>query len=125
MELRISDTRSHAEQFSAETQSAFTLGVYEALQRYRDHFAALNRPVARPHLHVWIEAFGGRWIDAGYGRGTLVILYPDMMHNTAYLTEMWERCQSAQRNAVSMFEQIGMLLDATIDEVRKPENPNE
>lgn len=118
MKLRLSDTQSHAEPFIASTLSEFTLSIYEALKRYQDHFAAGNRLAPRPHLHVWIEEFRGRWIDAGYGRGTMVILYQDMMHNTPYLTEIWERCQSAERNAISMSEQIGTMLDVGLVRVR-------
>ena len=125
MKLRLSDTYSHAEEFRANTLSEFTLGVYEALQRYQAHFATINRPTTRPHLHVWIEEFGGRWIDAGYGRGTMIILYQDMIHNTAFLAEIWQRCQSAERNSISMSEQIGGMLDAVTDEVRKPDNSDD
>lgn len=125
MRLRLSDTRSHAEEFTAATLSEFTLGVYEALQRYQAHFTTVHRPAPRPHVHVWIEEFGGRWIDAGYGRGTMIILYQDMMDNTQFLAEIWERCQSAERNSLSMSEQIGRMLDAVTDEVRKPENSDD
>ena len=107
MKLRLSDTRSHAEEFHAHSQSEFSLGLYEALQLYRAHF--VGRAVQRPHLHVWTDAVEsqGRWIDAGYGRGTYIMLDVDMMRNTAYLAETWESCQRAAANAIEFKKLMG------------------
>ncbi len=111
MRLRISDTRSYAAEFTAETQAEFSLGLYEALRRYGRHFTSQRRTIPRPHLHVYTDTFHGRWIDAGYGRGTHIVLYADMMQNTAYLAEIWERCQSADKNVASMSRQLSGLFD--------------
>lgn len=121
MRLRLSDTRSHAEEFIADTLSEFTLGLYQALQRYGSHFKTLHRPIPRPHLHLWPGTQWGKWIDAGYGRGTHIVLYAEMMQNTAYLSEIWERCQQAEQKSQLFSEQWSMIVDATGREARRDE----
>lgn len=111
--LRLSDTRSHAEEFQAERLSEFTLGLYEALKRYEQHFESRAHPAPRPHLHIrpnnsWGQR--GRWIDAGYGRGTHIVLHNEMMQNTAYLSDIWERCCQAERNSNTFTAGLSELL---------------
>lgn len=120
MRLRLSDTRSHAEEFTASTLSEFVLGVYEALKRYAEHFSQRNHAAPRPHLHLRPDnTWGarGKWIDVGYGRGTHIVLYTDMMQNTSYLSEIWDRCQQAARNSDIFEAGFAGLLDSTAREV--------
>lgn len=125
MRLRLSDTRSHAEEFEAATLSEFTLGVYEALNRYRAHFERLHRPTPRPHLHIRPDNEWGnryrKWIDVGYGRGTHTILFTDMMKNTSYLADVWERCQQSSHASNQFEEQFGKLIDHTLNDVNPPQ----
>lgn len=121
MHLRLSDSRSHAEEFTASTPSEFSLGVYEALQRYTAHFCGLNQPSPRPYLHIRPDnAWGkrGKWIDAGYGRGTHIVLHTEMMHNTAYLSEIWERCCQAEQNSNTFTVGMNGLLDSVTRAVK-------
>ena len=110
--MRLSDTRTHAEEFSADSQSTFTLALFEALQRYRAHFA--GRAIPRPHRHVFTTAIErkGRWVDAGYGSGTYIMLSVDMMQNTPFLVEIWSRCQKAAAKAAEFAVGFGALCEA-------------
>lgn len=122
MRLRLSDTRSHAEEFTASTLSEFVLGVYEALKRYGSHFETLHKPIPRPHLHIrpdneWGNRYG-KWIDAGYGRGTHIALFAEMIKNTSYLSDIWERCQQASRASNEFERQFGQIVSHTIQAVK-------
>lgn len=118
LKLRLSDTRSHAEEFQADSLSEFTLGLYQALTRYREHFERQHRIAPRPHLHIFPANTWGKWIDAGYGHGTHIVLYVEMAQNTSYLSDVWDRCQ----HAATASDQFQAGLCGLMDDVAREVN---
>jgi len=107
MKLRLSDVTAHAVEFEADGLASFKTALYEALLKYRGLFA---HDAPRPHLHVW----GGQWVDAGYGRGTRIVLHDNLFEDAAHLTEVWGRCESAAANVATFKNSLGQMINGVI-----------
>lgn len=114
MKLRLSDVIATAVEFEAVDLPSFRASLHDALMQYRSRF---SDDAPRPHLHVW----DGQWVDAGYGRGTHIVLHSSIFQDGPYLAEIWGRCASAHANAVAFKTQFAQMVDEVSDEARTPQ----